>query len=59
MPAALMVSYPDSAGATFDRSYYIASHLSMVRDGFGPLGMSDVTGYFPEAGTGHRWRSRF
>lgn len=48
MPAALMVSYPPNPGATFDRDYYVATHLPLVREGFGPLGMSDITGYFPE-----------
>lgn len=48
MAAALMVTYPATAGATFDRDYYVATHLPLVREKFGPHGLIDAAGYFPE-----------
>ena len=48
MAAALMVTYPAGTGASFDRDYYTATHLPLVREKFGPLGLIDVVGYFPE-----------
>ncbi|WP_375287270.1 EthD family reductase [Sphingomonas sp.] len=54
MPAALMVTYPADAGATFDRDYYAATHLPLVRETFGRYGLVAATGYFPESeGTPH------
>ena len=52
MPAAMMVSYPPSAGATFDRDYYVATHMPLARKQLGPIGMTDITGYFPEGDGG-------
>lgn len=49
MPAALMVTYPAEDGATFDREYYAATHLPLVREKFGPHGLTDVAGFFPDA----------
>lgn len=49
MPAALMVSYPPNPGATFDRDYYVVTHLPLAREQLGPLGMTNITGYFPES----------
>ena len=48
--AALMVAYPVGEGATFDRGYYVLTHLPLVRRAFGPHGLTDATGYFPEGG---------
>lgn len=43
-----MVTYPASAGARFDRNYYVATHLPLVRARWTPRGLDDATGYFPE-----------
>ena len=48
MPAALMVAYPAGDGAQFDRDYYVATHLPLVRRAFAPHGLTDVAGYFPD-----------
>lgn len=49
MTAALMVTYPASEGATFDRAYYTATHLPLVSEKFAPHGMVDSRAYFPDA----------
>ncbi|MFD1786493.1 EthD family reductase [Sphingomonas floccifaciens] len=49
MPAALMVAYPAGDGAHFDRDYYVATHLPLVRRAFASQGLTDVAGYFPDA----------
>lgn len=48
MSAALLVSYPATAGARFDRDYYIATHLPLVRDQWGPHGLIDAIGFWPD-----------
>ncbi|MCU6454566.1 EthD family reductase [Sphingomonas sp. A2-49] len=48
MSAALLVSYPVTAGARFDRDYYVATHLPLVRDRWGPHGLIDATGMWPD-----------
>ncbi len=48
MTAALIVTYPDHDGARFDRDYYVATHLPLVRDRLKPHGLIDATGYFPD-----------
>ena len=45
-----MVAYPAGAGATFDRGYYVLTHLPLVRSALGPHGLTDAVGYFPEGG---------
>lgn len=49
MPAVLMVTYPAEAGATFNRDYYVGTHLPLVREKLGPHGLTGATAYFPEA----------
>ena len=48
MPAALMVAYPAGGGAPFDRDYYVATHLPLVRHALTPHGLIGVAGYFPD-----------
>ncbi len=47
-----MVAYPAGEGTTFDRGYYVLTHLPLVRSAWGPHGLTDATGYFPEGGEG-------
>ena len=42
-PATLTVVYPAAAGTHFDRDYYKAKHLKLVRDTWMPLGMTNIT----------------
>lgn len=49
MAAVLMVTYPAEAGASFDRDYYVGTHLPLVRDSLGALGLTGATGYFAES----------
>ena len=35
------VLYPNSEGATFDKSYYLNSHMAMVREKLGPTLLKD------------------
>lgn len=48
MPAALLVSYPATDGARFDRAYYTATHLPLVRETWAPHGLTDATGMWPD-----------
>lgn len=48
MPAALLVSYPVTDGARFDRDYYAATHLPLVLEKWGPHGLTDATGLLPD-----------
>lgn len=48
MAAALMVTYPARADARFDRDYYVATHLPLVRERWGRHGLEQATGYFPD-----------
>ncbi|WP_298091145.1 EthD family reductase [uncultured Sphingomonas sp.] len=48
MPAALLVSYPATDGARFDRDYYIATHLPLVREKWGTHGLTDAIGMWPD-----------
>lgn len=48
MTVALMVTYPTSEGAHFDRDYYVTTHLPLVDARWGPHGLTGATGYFPE-----------
>ncbi|MCR8924455.1 EthD family reductase [Dasania sp. GY-MA-18] len=38
----LTVSYPKSEQARFDFDYYQNSHLALVKEKFGPLGLQDI-----------------
>lgn len=48
MPAALLVSYPASDGARFDRDYYTATHLPLVREKWGAHGLTEAIGLWPD-----------
>jgi uncharacterized protein (TIGR02118 family) len=36
------VMYPGGADATFDESYYLRTHIPLVRERWGGMGLSDV-----------------
>ncbi len=38
----MTVSYPRSDKATFDMDYYLNSHLPLVKERFGPLGLVQI-----------------
>ncbi len=38
----IAVMYPSAGGATFDEPYYMQTHMPMVREKWGPLGLSDT-----------------
>ncbi|WP_245841653.1 EthD family reductase [Sphingomonas lenta] len=46
--AILLVSYPAGDGARFDRSYYVATHLPLVRRVLEPHGLVGAEAYFPD-----------
>ena len=48
MPASVLVTYPASAGARFDRDYYLATHMPLVERVFGPHGLTGATAWFPD-----------
>lgn len=48
MAAYLIVSYPPSEGATFDRDYYTGTHMPLALEKWGPLGLTDAVAMFPE-----------
>lgn len=48
MPASLLVSYPASADARFDRDYYLVTHMPLVERVFGPHGLTGATAWFPD-----------
>jgi len=48
MAGILIVSYPSTEGASFDRDYYTGTHLPLVRERWGPLGLQDVAVLFPD-----------
>lgn len=48
----LVVSYPRSAGGHFDADYYVAQHLPLVREAWGPHGLDSIEAYFPAGGEG-------
>ncbi len=43
MAGVISVMYPNVADATFDLDYYLASHMPMVLQRFGPFGMTGWT----------------
>lgn len=45
--ATLVVTYPATAGATFDRDYYVKVHLPLCEQHFGPAGMTGGQALFP------------
>jgi uncharacterized protein (TIGR02118 family) len=48
--ATLMVLYPNSDGAKFDSEYYSASHIPLVQQVWGGLGMTGTEVLFPAPG---------
>lgn len=48
MPATLIVSYPVTDGAKFDWDYYTGTHMPLVREAFGPLGLTEAIALTPD-----------
>jgi len=46
----LIVSYPAVEGVSFDREYYLATHVSLVRAAWGEFGLQSVEVLFPVSG---------
>lgn len=46
--AAVLVSYPADPGARFDRDYYLGTHMPLVQDALGPLGLIHAIALFPD-----------
>lgn len=53
MAALLFASYPAAGGSRFDRDYYIATHLPLVEQSWGPLGLTGAQGFFPSEDGAH------
>jgi uncharacterized protein (TIGR02118 family) len=45
--ALLFVTYPADGGSAFDRDYYVATHLPLVEEAWGPSGLRSARAYFP------------
>jgi len=43
----IFVTYTGDANTRFDREYYVSTHLPLVRDAWGPLGLVGIDGFFP------------
>lgn len=43
----MFVTYQGHAESRFDRAYYVAKHLPMLRRSFGPLGLISAQAFFP------------
>lgn len=48
--ATLIVSYPLAEGKTFDREYYLSTHIPLARSAWGELGLQAAEILFPAAG---------
>ena len=48
MAGILLVSYPVTEGARFDRAYYTDTHMPLVKEKWGPLGLTDALALFPD-----------
>jgi uncharacterized protein (TIGR02118 family) len=48
MAGILLVSYPATEGARFDRDYYTGTHMPLVKEKWGPLGLTDAVALFPD-----------
>lgn len=48
--ATLIVSYPLAEGSTFDREYYLSTHIPLARSAWGELGLQSAEILFPAAG---------
>jgi uncharacterized protein (TIGR02118 family) len=53
MGASLFVAYPAGQGKRFDRDYYVATHLPLVEQAWGPFGLTGAQGFFPIEGGPH------
>ncbi|WP_044875364.1 EthD family reductase [Pseudomonas sp. LFM046] len=47
--ATLTVSYPLAAGSTFDRDYYLSTHLPLAQAAWGEFGLQSAEVLFPAA----------
>jgi len=45
----IFVTYTGDANTRFDREYYVNTHLPLVRDAWGSLGLESIDGFFPAA----------
>lgn len=43
----MFVTYPGDAGTRFDRDYFVATHLPLVMEAWGPHGLQSVGAFFP------------
>lgn len=48
--ATLIVSYPLAEGSTFDRDYYLSTHIPLAQAAWGELGLQSAEILFPAAG---------
>jgi len=48
--ATLIVSYPVSEGATFDRDYYLSKHIPLAQSAWGQFGLQAAEVLFPATG---------
>lgn len=48
--ATLIVSYPLAEGSTFDRDYYLSTHIPLARSAWGEFGLQSAEVLFPSAG---------
>ncbi|MGH8447765.1 EthD family reductase [Pseudomonas sp.] len=48
--ATLTVSYPMAADSTFDRDYYLATHIPIARAAWGEFGLQSAEILFPAKG---------
>ncbi|HWU02247.1 MAG TPA: EthD family reductase [Novosphingobium sp.] len=53
--AALIVSYPGTAENRFDADYYCETHIPLVEELWGPLGLVEAEVFLPEGG--QPWRA--
>lgn len=48
--ATLIVSYPATEGATFDRDYYLSTHLQLAQSVWAEFGLESAETLFPASG---------
>ena len=49
MTVTVYVTYPGDARTRFDRDYYVAVHLPLVVECWGPYGLQSCAAFFPPA----------
>lgn len=49
MTVALFVTYPATPGAKFDRDYYVATHIPLVKEKWTRHGLTEANAMFPDA----------